>query len=135
MVDVHTPEQRHRNMAAIKSKDTKPEMVVRRIVHAMGYRYRLHVADLPGKPDLVFPRLSKVIFVHGCFWHMHQCANGMIIPKTNAWFWKTKRDSNIQRDRMIRRKLTRGGWRTLTLWECQTRSRESIERRLIKFLR
>jgi DNA mismatch endonuclease (patch repair protein) len=121
-------------MAAIRSRDTKPEMVVRRIVHAMGYRYRLHVADLPGKPDLVFPRLSKVIFVHGCFWHMHRCANGRVMPKSNVPFWRAKRESNVERDRVSRRRLTHNGWRSLTVWECQTRSREFIEHRLIKFL-
>ena len=81
-------------MAAIKGRNTKPELAVRRLVHAMGYRFRLHRKDLPGKPDLVLPRLGKVIFVHGCFWHMHSCRYGQVTPKTNAEFWQAKRDGN-----------------------------------------
>ena len=87
MADVLTPEQRQRCMSAIKSKDTKPEMVVRRMVHAMGFRYSLHKKQLPGKPDLVFTRLRKIIFVHGCFWHMHNCRYGKVKPKTKAVTW------------------------------------------------
>jgi len=87
-VDVHTPAQRHSNMAAIRAKNTKPEMVVRRVVHALGGRYRLHGTNLPGKPDLVFPARRKVIFVHGCFWHMHDCRYGQVAPATRTEFWQ-----------------------------------------------
>src|SRR5688572_12051601 len=98
MSDVHTPEQRSRNMSAIQSKDTKPEMIVRRLLHTNGYRYRLHDKRLPGRPDLVFPSRKKVIFVHGCYWHMHDCKYGRVKPKSNSEFWSAKRNSNVSRD-------------------------------------
>src|SRR5262249_10525736 len=99
MVDVHTPMQRSRNMAAIHAKDTKPEMIVRRMVHSFGYRYRLHARDLIGCPDLVLPKYKFLIFVHGCFWHMHKCRYGKVVPKTNARFWQNKRLQNVERDK------------------------------------
>ena len=132
--DVHTPDQRRRNMAAIRGTDTKPEMVVRRLVHGMGYRYRLHVKGLPGKPDLVLPRHRKVIFVHGCFWHMHNCRYGRVKPATRAEFWETKRQSNVERDRRSRRALRRLGWQILVVWECQTRQADKLQERLRNFL-
>lgn len=135
MPDVLTPEQRHRNMAAIHSKNTKPEMLVRKIAHSLGFRYRLHRKDLPGKPDLVFPRSRKIIFVHGCFWHMHDCKYGRVTPQTNAEFWQKKRSSNAARDEVNRSSLTESGWRVMTVWECQTRNVESIESRIESFLR
>ncbi len=135
MADVLTPEQRSRCMAAIKGRNTKPELAVRRMVHAMGYRFRLHRKDLPGKPDLVFPRLGKVIFVHGCFWHMHTCRYGKVKPKTNAAFWQAKREGNRARDRRHVRDLRREGWEVLTVWECQLRDPEKLERKLRTFLR
>src|SRR5688500_201263 len=119
-MDVHTPEQRSRNMAAIRGKDTKPEMVVRRVAHRLGFRYRLHRRDLPGAPDLVFPRLRKIINVHGCYWHMHACPYGRVVAKTNAEFWRNKRRGNVVRDRRNERELRRLGWEVLTLWECET---------------
>ncbi len=134
MTDVHTPEQRSRNMASIQAKDTKPEMIVRSIVHRSGFRYRLHRRDLPGKPDLVFPGLQKIIFVHGCFWHMHRCRYGKVTPATNAKFWQKKRTSNVDRDRKNRRKLRRMGWDVMVVWECWTRDEETLEARLIEFL-
>jgi DNA mismatch endonuclease (patch repair protein) len=133
MADVLTPEQRRRCMSAIRGKDTKPEMVVRRLVHAMGFRYRLHRKDLPGCPDLVFPRLRKVIFVHGCFWHMHRCPYGQVKPKTNKAFWETKRQATVKRDRRNKRDLRALGWGTLSVWECQTR-RKNLAGRVKKFL-
>jgi len=133
-VDVHTPEQRSRNMAAIRGRDTKPEMVVRSLVHAMGYRYRLHRRDLPGKPDLVFSGLRKVIFVHGCFWHMHDCSYGRVRPATNAEFWHAKRGGNVERDRKNTAELRRAGWRALVVWECETREGDRLARRLRRFL-
>jgi DNA mismatch endonuclease (patch repair protein) len=92
-------------MAAIKSKNTKPEMLIRSLIHSMGYRYRLHRKDLPGKPDLVFPKFGKIILVHGCYWHMHNCRYGRVVPKTNAKFWKAKRESNKERDKKNRREV------------------------------
>src|SRR4051812_31813701 len=121
MPDVHTRAQRSRNMAAIRCKDTRPEMAVRSIAHRLGDRYRLHVRELPGHPDLVFPRLRKVIFVHGCFWHMHACRYGRVTPRTRADFWQTKRAGNVSRDHRTMRKLRREGWRILVVWECQMR--------------
>jgi DNA mismatch endonuclease (patch repair protein) len=134
MTDVHTREQRSRNMSAIRGKDTKPEMLVRSIVHRLGYRYRLHSRDLPGAPDLVFARLRKIINVHGCFWHMHTCRYGLVTPRTNADFWKTKRSGNVDRDRIILHKLRADGWDVLTVWECETRNAEALQRRLRAFL-
>ncbi len=134
MGDVHTSEQRSRNMAAIRSKDTKPEMIVRRIVHRLGFRFRLHRRDLPGTPDLVFPRLRKVINVHGCYWHMHTCRWGCVTPKTNAEFWLSKRTGNTKRDRRNARALRRDGWQVLTVWECQLKNRDRLVTRLAAFL-
>lgn len=124
MTDVLTKEQRHRNMANIKGKNTKPELIVRSLVHRLGYRYRLHQKGLPGKPDLVFSARRKVIFVHGCFWHMHECRYDVVKPTTNASFWETKRLSNVERDRKNRVALEQTGWQVLVIWECQTRSPE-----------
>src|SRR4051812_18879140 len=99
MTDVHTPEQRSRNMAAIRYKDTVPELKVRRALHALGIRYRLHRRDLPGKPDIVIPKFRAVVFVHGCFWHIHSCPYGQPKPATNSTFWSEKRQGNVDRDR------------------------------------
>lgn len=128
MADVHTPEQRSFNMSCIRGRDTKPELIVRSIVHQMGYRFRLHRNDLSGRPDLVFPGRQRIIFVHGCFWHMHRCRYGRVVPKTNAEFWQAKRTGTVERDRNNRRALRADGWRVLTVWECWTRD---PERRLI----
>jgi DNA mismatch endonuclease, patch repair protein len=133
MTDVLTPEQRHRNMSRIRSGDTRPELAVRSMVHRLGYRFRLHVPDLPGRPDLVLPRHSKVIFVHGCYWHMHRCRYGSVVPKTNRVFWQRKRKGNVQRDRRQIAVLRRRGWKVLVIWECWTRKRD-LENRLLKFL-
>lgn len=106
-------------MRAVKSKDTTPEIQVRRFVHSLGYRYRLHRKDLPGKPDLVFPKLRKVIFVHGCFWHGHTCNRGARMPKTNVDYWSTKIDRNRSRDEEHLKSLSVLGWKTLVVWECR----------------
>lgn len=121
-------------MAAIKSKNTKPELVVRSLIHRMGYRFRIHRTDLPGKPDIVFVSRRKAIFVHGCFWHMHDCCYGSVTPATNAEFWQTKRTSNVERDRRNEERLTTLGWRTLTVWECCVRNEEKLRRLLTEFL-
>jgi len=133
-MDVHDKSQRHRNMAAIKGKDTKPEMVVRRLVFRLGYRYRLHGKNLPGRPDLVFRSRRKVIFVHGCFWHMHVCRYGQVKPKTNATFWQEKRKANVERDRRQLSALTSDGWDVLVVWECETKDVCQLKIRLEVFL-
>jgi DNA mismatch endonuclease (patch repair protein) len=134
MTDVHTPEQRSRNMSAIRGADTKPERIVRSLAHAMGYRFRLHRRDLPGKPDLVFPARHKVILVHGCFWHVHDCPHGRVKPATNAGFWANKRSGNAARDQRNLKALETAGWSVLVIWECETRSPEPLERKLREFL-
>jgi len=136
MPDVLSPEQRHRNMSAIRGTNTKPELVVRKLVREFGCRYRLNKVDLPGKPDIVLSRHSKVIFVHGCFWHMHCCRYGRVRPATNAVFWSEKRESNVKRDRRVVRALRRAGWRVLIVWECQTKQPKlvNLENRLRRFL-
>jgi DNA mismatch endonuclease (patch repair protein) len=126
-----TPEQRSRIMRAIKSADTAPEMAVRRLVHGMGYRFRLHRRDLPGKPDLVFPRLHKVLFVHGCFWHGHDCARGARVPKGNRAYWIKKVGGNRARDRKNIETLAAQGWRSLVVWECAARDERNL-RGLVK---
>ena len=135
MVDVHSPEQRSRNMSRIRSTNTKPEMIVRSLVHQMGYRYRLHVKGMPGTPDLVFPAHRKIIFVHGCFWHIHSCRYGRVLPATNSEFWSSKRHGNVLRDRRNRRKLRADGWSILIVWECWTKDPErKLQPRLTAFL-
>jgi len=134
MTDVLTPEQRSFNMSRIKGRNTKPEMIVRSLVHRMGYRFRLHRKDLPGRPDLVFPRLKKIIFVHGCFWHMHDCRYGQVVPQTNNEFWRNKRLSNVERDRRNIEALEQEGWKIMNVWECQIRHEESIRDALGVFL-
>ena len=132
--DVFTPEDRSRVMRAVKGKDTKPEMIVRRMAHALGYRYRLHPKDLPGTPDLVFTGRQKVIFVHGCFWHGHDCARGSRQPKTNAEYWRAKIARNISRDAANLRALDAQGWQALVLWECDLKDRDALAVRLRDFL-
>jgi DNA mismatch endonuclease (patch repair protein) len=135
MADVHNREQRSRNMAAIKNKNTSPELIVRSIVHRMGFRYSLHRKDLPGKPDIVLASRKKIIEVHGCFWHMHRCRYGRVVPATNAEFWSTKRLSNVARDKRIRRQLRFDGWEIMTVWECWTKDLLSLETRIRAFLK
>ena len=121
-------------MRAVKSRDTKPEMIVRRMVHALGRRYRLHRNDLPGKPDLTFPRLKKIIFVHGCFWHGHDCKRGARLPKENADYWATKLKRNQERDATVQTALHSMDWDVLVVWECQLKYREAINEKLWRFL-
>jgi DNA mismatch endonuclease (patch repair protein) len=124
---------RSENMRAIHSKGMSPELAVRRLVHQSGYRYRLHRGDLPGRPDLVFGPRHKVIFVHGCFWHAHGC-NIAHIPKSNTNYWLPKLRRNRARDLKNLKNLTVKGWRTLVLWECETRDEVGLKGRLRKFL-
>lgn len=113
-------------MAGIRGRDTKPEMALRRALHARGLRYRLHAAGLPGKPDMVFPRHRAVVFVHGCFWHRHQGCRYATNPSTRPQFWQTKFAGNIARDRAAVEALYRGGWRVAIVWECAVRSSDSV---------
>ncbi len=107
-------------MSLVRAKDTKPEMRVRKLVHSMGYRYRLHARNLPGCPDLVFRKRRKVIFIHGCFWHQHDCAMGNRMPKSRIEFWREKLLGNKRRDAQNRQQLKAEGWSVLVIWECQT---------------
>ncbi len=127
-MDVHTSEQRSRNMAAIKAGNTGPEMRVRSLLHSLGYRYRLHRKELPGKPDVVLVKHRTVIFVHGCFWHCHECRWGRVIPKTRPEFWSKKRAGNVGRDVRHKAALEQAGWKVITIWECETRSQDEIRR-------
>lgn len=120
-------------MGKIRSKDTKPELVVRSLAHGLGYRFRLHRKDLPGKPDLVFPRLLKIINVNGCFWHSHKCSAGRM-PKSNVDFWTAKIEANKTRDKLNLKKLKKRGWSVLTIWECETTNKKMLQSKLIKFL-
>ncbi|HLH44961.1 MAG TPA: very short patch repair endonuclease [Bryobacteraceae bacterium] len=129
-----TPDQRSRIMRAVKGADTAPEIAVRSLVHRMGYRFRLHRPDLPGKPDLVFPRLKKVVFVHGCFWHGHECARGARTPKANAVYWRAKIARNRSRDATHLKALKARGWRAAVIWECDLKSPARVAERLARFL-
>lgn len=128
------PETRSRTMRAVKGKNTAPEMIVRRIVHSMGYRYRLHRKDLPGQPDLVFPGLRKIIFVHGCFWHGHNCARGARMPRANHIYWQNKISRNCLRDAKSIAALEEQGWRVAVIWECELKDLEEVKAQLINFL-
>jgi DNA mismatch endonuclease (patch repair protein) len=130
MTDVLTPAQRSYNMSRIRGANTAPELRVRKVLHAMGIRYRLHGKALPGKPDLVFPRAQAVLFVHGCFWHMHRCKYGKPVPATNQSFWAEKRRSNVERDKRNRAALKAGGWRVFEVWECHVRKGDSLIQKL-----
>lgn len=120
-------------MRSIKSSDTAPELAVRRLLHSLGYRFRLHRADIPGKPDIVFPARKRVVLVHGCFWHQHACKLGRV-PKGNQSYWVPKLARNMQRDKDVRRQLRALGWRVLAVWECQV-SKPWLATRLEKFLK
>lgn len=123
-------------MALVRSRDSKPEMILRRMIHALGYRYRLHRRDLPGTPDLVFPSRRKAIFVHGCFWHRHNCPLGNRMPKSRVDFWAEKFNANRLRDQRNLRRLRRDGWAILVVWECQIRpsNLDRLQKKIVDFL-
>ena len=121
-------------MQAVKSKGTKPEIAVRKIVYSLGYKYRLNVSDLPGRPDLVFRNRKKVIFVHGCFWHRHNCAAGQSKPVTNQDFWLLKLERNKVRDLRNQADLKKLGWKTMIIWECQIKNDSQLPERIKSFL-
>ena len=134
MTDTIGPERRSRNMSRIRSRNTRPEMAVRRLLHRMGHRYRLHRKDLPGTPDIAFGPRRKVIFVHGCFWHGHACRRGIRVPKSNIEYWRAKIARNVKRHAGQLEELTAAGWTCLTLWECELADADALERRLNAFL-
>jgi DNA mismatch endonuclease (patch repair protein) len=134
MVDRLSPEARSQLMASIGSKDTAPELAVRRLLHALGYRFRLHRRDLPGTPDIVLPGRRKAIFVHGCFWHGHPGCRFATHPATRPEFWAEKIGRNQKRDRIAAARLRRLGWSVATVWECNLRRPERVVARLYRFL-
>ena len=133
MADTLTKEKRSELMGRIRGVDTKPELFVRRSLHASGYRFRTHVRELPGRPDLVFWRRRAVIFVHGCFWHRHGCSK-TYVPRSRKEFWEAKFASNVKRDRRDRKKLEQAGWRVFIVWECEIENDDSVMDRITDFL-
>ena len=135
MTDIVNNRRRSEMMANIKGGDTTPEHAVRRIAHRMGLRFRLHRKDLPGRPDLIFPRHRLAVFVHGCFWHRHEGCRNAYMPKSRVEFWTEKFTGNVARDKRNEEALRNLGWRTLVIWECETRNAENIGRRLAECIR
>lgn len=133
-MDTLSPLERSERMGRVRSKDTKPELAVRRLVHSLGYRYRLHRTDLPGCPDLVFSSRGKVIFVHGCYWHRHQGCPHTRLPKSRLDFWRPKLEANAVRDATNLKKLRVLGWGVMVIWECQVKKRETLATRIKRFL-
>ena len=128
-MDTRKPEQRRRIMQAVRTHSTGPEIVVRRLLHAMGYRFRLHRKDLPGKPDIVLPRHRTVVFVHGCFWHAHGCPKGLP-PKSNLHYWLPKLEQNVRRDKRTIEQLRSLGWHVIIIWQCETKQIDTLATRL-----
>lgn len=133
-MDQFSSEKRSRIMATIQAANTKPELAVRRLVHGMGYRYRLHAKELPGKPDIVFPGRKKIVFVHGCFWHRHRGCRYATSPKTRTDFWNEKFVKNVARDRRNRLALKKMGWAVMVVWQCELKNSEKLARRIDGFL-
>lgn len=134
-LDPLTIQERSERMSRVRSKDTRPELAVRKLVHKLGFRFRLHRKDIPGRPDLVFPSRRKAIFVHGCFWHRHQGCALARLPKTRPEFWVPKLEGNRLRDRKKQRELRRAGWDFITIWECEVKDQAAVVRVVNKFLR
>lgn len=134
LMDTVDKARRSAMMAGIRNKDTQPELRVRKIAHSLGYRYRLHRRDLPGSPDLAFPRLKKVILVHGCYWHRHPDCRYAYSPKSNTKFWQDKFRRNQERDRQTLSNLRSEGWDALVIWECETRDAEKLQARIAEHL-
>ena len=126
MADHLTLEKRSWNMSLIRSTDTKPEIIVRKLLHSLGYRFRLHKKDLPGKPDIVLTKYKSVIFVHGCFWHQHKNCNRSNLPKSNILYWKDKLTGNIKRDKKHRKELQKLGFKIIVVWECETENPDRL---------
>lgn len=134
MSDVFDKEKRSWLMKQVHSKDTNPEKLVRSLIHKMGYRFRLHRKELPGKPDIIFPSMNKIIFVNGCFWHGHKCKRGNRIPKNNLEYWSKKIKKNVIRDKLNNKKLINNGWKCLTVWECELKNIDDIARKIEEYL-
>lgn len=132
-MDTRTSDQRSRIMRAVKQKDTGPELLLRRALHRLGYRYRVHAKGLPGRPDLVFPSRRKVIFVHGCFWHGHDCSKGHL-PKSRSEYWIPKIEANKARDERVISELKRDGWDVMVIWQCETKELEAVLTEAVRFL-
>jgi len=135
MVDRLTPERRSWLMSRVRGKNTTPELIVRKLTHRLGYRFRLHRKDLPGKPDLVFPVRKKIIFVHGCFWHRHKDCPKATMPKSNVKIWREKFHGNVERDKRNVTLLENVGWEVMTIWQCETKDIVTLENQLKRFLR
>ena len=135
VTDIVSPTRRSEIMSRIRAKGTKPELIVRSAAHGLGHRFRLHVRDLPGSPDLVFPGRKLALFVHGCFWHRHRGCTCASRPKSNVEFWKGKFKNNVARDKRVRRELEEMGWRVAIVWECETANPESLRKELKELLR
>ncbi len=133
-MDRFTPEKRRRIMASVRSHDTEPEKPVRSMLHRMGFRFRLHVSRLPGKPDIALTRHKKAVFVHGCFWHGHKNCSRAARPATNTAFWNKKIDGNMKRDARVKGQLRTLGWKICTVWQCQIRRRDGLQRKLKAFM-
>ncbi len=133
-MDRLTPEERSQNMSRIRNKNTRPEKIVRSLLHRSGFRFRLHRRDLPGTPDIVLPGRKAVIFVHGCFWHQHKGCKDSGIPKTNTEFWETKLNKNVERDNKNTAALKKLGWKVLEIWECETENLLPLTNRLFNEL-
>jgi DNA mismatch endonuclease, patch repair protein len=134
MADSISKSHRSWNMSRIRSRDTQPEIAVRSLLHRMGYRFRLHVRDLPGVPDIVLPKYASVIFVHGCYWHRHQGCKYAYTPKSNRAFWSGKFEANVKRHKAVARELLALGWRVIVVWECELRNEQKLKRRLARLL-
>ena len=135
MTDIFDPEKRSEIMSRIRGRDTRPELIVRRIAHALGFRFRLHRKDLPGRPDIVFPRHQAVIVVHGCFWHRHPGCKRASSPKTRVRYWQNKFEGNVVRDKRNETALRDLGWKVMVIWECETKDHEAVAARIESFLR
>ncbi len=133
-MDTFSKEKRSEIMRAVKSKDSQAELAVRRMLHRAGFRYRLHVADLPGKPDLVFPARQKVVFIHGCFWHLHKNCRAASRPSSNVEYWESKLQRNADRDKKNKRRLKKLGWKMLVVWECELKNPDAVFSMLTRFL-
>jgi DNA mismatch endonuclease (patch repair protein) len=130
VVDILTKDKRSALMSRIRGRDTKPELAVRSLLHRLGYRFRLHVRNLPGSPDIVLPRHKTVVLVHGCFWHRHQGCRFCYVPKTRPAFWRKKFEGNVERDGVVQQELKKTGWRVIIVWECELRNQHRLTSRL-----
>jgi DNA mismatch endonuclease (patch repair protein) len=127
-MDILTKEKRSWNMSRIRAKDTKPELTVRSYLHRRGFRYRLHVKDLPGKPDIVLPKYRTVVFVHGCFWHRHKGCKYAYTPKSKKEFWERKFKENVKRFSKVTKELSKSGWNVVVIWECEVNIEQNVEK-------